>query len=105
MHTETLHLLENTVVQKYVFFLSFNHRSLSLFNRFISDPPELSQEDRVRLLKNIESWYFEPLRMPEHEVLACVIFLFQVLFRIEGMQEAVNINFSTSPIIYLVSKN
>ncbi|EKM76750.1 hypothetical protein AGABI1DRAFT_78188, partial [Agaricus bisporus var. burnettii JB137-S8] len=77
MHTETLRLLENSVVQ--------------------NDPPELSQEDRVRLLKNIESWYFEPLRMPEHEVLACVIFLFQVLFRIEGMQEAVNINFNIIP--------
>ncbi|XP_006463264.1 hypothetical protein AGABI2DRAFT_224958, partial [Agaricus bisporus var. bisporus H97] len=77
MHTETLRLLENSVVQ--------------------NDPPDLSQEDRVRLLKNIESWYFEPLRMPEHEVLACVIFLFQVLFRIEGMQEAVNINFNIIP--------
>lgn len=32
MHTETLRLLENSVVQKYVFFFSFNHRSLSLFN-------------------------------------------------------------------------
>lgn len=75
-----------TVIRKINFFFFFGD----------SDPPELSFEDRVRLLKSLESWYFEPLRMPEHEVLACVLFLFQVLFRIEGMREAIKVDMRTS---------
>jgi hypothetical protein len=61
-----------------------------------SDPPKLSQEDRERLVKSLESWYFEPLNMPEHELLACVLFLFQVLFRIEGMKDAIKIDMGKS---------
>ncbi|KAJ3560315.1 hypothetical protein NP233_g10918 [Leucocoprinus birnbaumii] len=73
MYRETLRLVENNVAQ--------------------NDLPILTQADRKRLLQCLESWYFEPLRMPEHELLACVLFLFQVLFRIEGMREAVNVDF------------
>lgn len=50
----------------------------------------------MRLLKSLESWYFEPLRMPEHEILACVLFLFQVLFRIEGMKDAIKVDMGVS---------
>ncbi|KXN82454.1 3',5'-cyclic-nucleotide phosphodiesterase regA [Leucoagaricus sp. SymC.cos] len=71
MYKETLRLVENNVTQ--------------------NDPPALSQEDRERLLKGLESWYFEPLRMQEDELLACVLFLFQVLFRIEGMRDTINV--------------
>ncbi len=34
--------------------------------------------------------------MPEHEILACVLFLFQVLFRIEGMKDAIKVDMGVS---------
>ncbi|KAF9449286.1 HD-domain/PDEase-like protein [Macrolepiota fuliginosa MF-IS2] len=66
-------------------------------NAALSDPPELSAGDRERLLKSLDAWYFEPLQMPEDEVLACVLFFFQVLFRIEGMKDAVKIDMNVIP--------
>ena len=50
----------------------------------------------MRLLVNLESWSFEALSMAEHELLACVQFLFQVLFRIQGMRNVLDLDMSKS---------
>ena len=44
---------------------------------------------RSRLIHSLDRWYFEPHRLPDEEVLACTLLLFEALFRIEGMREAV----------------
>jgi len=50
----------------------------------------------VRLLDNLESWSFDSLSMTDHELLACVQFLFQVLFRIQGMRNVLDLDMSKS---------
>jgi len=61
-----------------------------------SDLPKLSSADRLRLLEDLESWSFEPLSMSEHGLLACVLFLFQVIFRIQGMRDVIDLDMSKS---------
>lgn len=54
-----------------------------------SVPTNLSESVRSRLIHSLDRWYFEPHRLPDEEVLACTLLLFEALFRIEGMKEAV----------------
>ena len=54
-----------------------------------SNPTNLSESVRSRLIHSLDRWYFEPHRLPDEEVLACTLLLFEALFRIEGMREAV----------------
>ncbi|OSX60788.1 hypothetical protein POSPLADRAFT_1070404 [Postia placenta MAD-698-R-SB12] len=46
---------------------------------------------RYRLIHSLCTWNFEPHKLPEEEVLACSYILFEALYRIEGMQDAVGI--------------
>lgn len=50
----------------------------------------------MRLLDNLESWSFDSLSMTDDELLACVQFLFQVLFRIQGMRNVLDLDMSKS---------
>ncbi len=54
--------------------------------------PVVSQDTRHRLIDALDSWHFEPHKLPEDEVLACTQILFEVLFRIEGMRETVGVS-------------
>ena len=54
-----------------------------------SNATNLSESVRSRLIHSLDRWYFEPHRLPDEEVLACTLLLFEALFRIEGMREAV----------------
>ena len=74
----------------------------------ISIPTGLSTETRFRLIQSLESWKFEPHKLPEEELLACTLILFEGLYRIEGIEEAVGVSLSmylpvTSSTLYLRS--
>lgn len=59
------------------------------YNQPSSIPISLSESVRSRLIHSLDRWHFEPHRLPDEENLACTLLLFEALFRIEGMQEAV----------------
>ncbi|KNZ78672.1 3',5'-cyclic-nucleotide phosphodiesterase regA [Termitomyces sp. J132] len=64
-------------------------------------PPELSRETRSRLIESMETWDFEPHKLPEEERLACTLILFEALFRIEGMEEAIGVSMEQiTPFVY-----
>ncbi|TFY65382.1 hypothetical protein EVG20_g5611 [Dentipellis fragilis] len=48
----------------------------------------ISTEDHYSL----DSWHFEPHKLPDEEVLFCALILFETLFRIEGLSEAVEVS-------------
>ncbi|KLO19373.1 HD-domain/PDEase-like protein [Schizopora paradoxa] len=53
--------------------------------------PVVSQDTRHRLIDALDSWHFEPHKLPEDEVLACTQIIFEVLLRVEGMRETVGV--------------
>ncbi|KAJ3969566.1 hypothetical protein EV361DRAFT_849903 [Lentinula raphanica] len=55
-------------------------------------PTDLPTETRIRLIHSLDSWNFEPHKLPDEEVLACTMMLFEALFRIEHMQSAVGLS-------------
>ncbi|KAJ7918464.1 hypothetical protein B0H13DRAFT_1607358 [Mycena leptocephala] len=60
--------------------------------------PDLPPETRVELIKALEGWNFEPSTLPsEDHVAACAVLIFEALFRIEGMQQAVGVSLSQIP--------
>ncbi|KAG5335547.1 hypothetical protein C0989_001037 [Termitomyces sp. Mn162] len=64
-------------------------------------PAELSPETRSRLIESMETWDFEPHKLPEEERLACTLILFEALFRIEGMEEAIGVSMEQiTPFVY-----
>ncbi|KIM46927.1 hypothetical protein M413DRAFT_63747, partial [Hebeloma cylindrosporum] len=69
MHTETLN--------------SVNENSLN------SPPPDVPDSVRSRLIHSLDRWHFEPHNLPDEEAIACSLILFEALFRVEGMKEAV----------------
>ncbi|KAJ7599023.1 hypothetical protein C8J56DRAFT_915693 [Mycena floridula] len=50
--------------------------------------PKLSKSNRNRLIETVDSWAFEPQKLPDEEVLCCTIIVFEALWRIDGMREA-----------------
>ncbi|KAI3605252.1 high-affinity phosphodiesterase [Moniliophthora roreri] len=54
-------------------------------------PTDLPVETRTRLINALDSWNFEPHKLPDEEVLSCTMILFEALFRIEGMIESVGV--------------
>lgn len=60
-----------------------------------SAPTDLPPETRCRLIESLDSWNFEPHKLPDEEVVACTMILFEALFRIEGMEETIGISMST----------
>lgn len=59
-----------------------------------SSSPMITVDDKTRrrLIKSLDSWHFEPHLLPEEEVLACTYILFESLFCLQGMQEAINVS-------------
>ncbi|KAF7798462.1 hypothetical protein EIP86_009683 [Pleurotus ostreatoroseus] len=52
----------------------------------------IEDDVRERLIDSLGSWHFQPLKLPEEEVLACAYILFESLFRLEGMREDAGIS-------------
>lgn len=55
-------------------------------------PPTIDANSRRRLIDALDSWHFEPHKLPDEEVLACTQLLFEALYRVEGMQGAVGVS-------------
>jgi hypothetical protein len=90
MYHQTLHAVNEHGLELYAsFLLPYN---LDLLR--ISIPTDLSTETRFRLIESLESWKFEPHKLPEEELLACTLILFEGLYRIEGIEEAVGVSLS-----------
>ncbi|PPQ66009.1 hypothetical protein CVT24_011953 [Panaeolus cyanescens] len=58
-------------------------------NSLDSLPADLPIAVRDRLIRSLDRWNFEPHNLPDEEVLECTLILFEALFRIEGMKEAI----------------
>ncbi|KIY47878.1 HD-domain/PDEase-like protein [Fistulina hepatica ATCC 64428] len=64
-------------------------------------PVDLHPASRNRLIEQLDDWHFEPHKQSEEHVLACALLLFEVLFRMEGMQAAVGISMQEiSPFVH-----
>ncbi|KAJ7778103.1 hypothetical protein B0H16DRAFT_1301368, partial [Mycena metata] len=63
--------------------------------------PDLPPETRTSLIKSLDGWNFEPNALPsEDHVAACAVIIFEALFRIQGMEEAVGVKLAQiSPFI------
>jgi hypothetical protein len=57
----------------------------------------------VRLIHSLDDWGFEPHKLPDEEVYTCCIILFEALFRIRGMQDAVGREITLKQISSLVA--
>lgn len=51
----------------------------------------LEAETRTRLIQSLQGWHFEPHRLPDEEVVACTYIIFEALYRMQGMQEAIEL--------------
>ncbi|CAA7264267.1 unnamed protein product [Cyclocybe aegerita] len=58
-------------------------------NSLDSVPADLPDAVRSRLIRALDRWHFEPHKLPDEEVLACSLILFEALFRVEGMRDAI----------------
>lgn len=69
------------------------NQTLNAVNEHNSEyvPMSLRTPTRSRLIRSLDCWHFEPHKLPEEEILACTMILFEVLYRIEGMEEAVGV--------------
>lgn len=56
--------------------------------------PSITTATRERLIDALDSWHFEPHKLPDEQILACTQLLFEALLRIEGMQIAVGVSIS-----------
>ncbi|KAJ7031982.1 hypothetical protein C8F04DRAFT_1396898 [Mycena alexandri] len=60
--------------------------------------PDLPPETRAALIQSLDGWNFEPNTLPtEDHVAACAVLIFEALFRIEGMEEAVGVKLAQIP--------
>ena len=46
---------------------------------------------RIQAIETLDSWNFEPSKLPEEEVLVCTIILFEALLCKEGMEDETNV--------------
>lgn len=54
--------------------------------------PVILNETRIQAIETLDSWNFEPSKLPEEEVLVCTIILFEALLCKEGMGDEINIS-------------
>lgn len=59
-----------------------------------SGPLVIPDATRGRLLESLDSWTFEPNKLPEEEVLACTYILFESLMCREGVQADTHMSLS-----------
>ena len=88
MYTETLNSVNDNSLDMCVLHLLIVCIALERCTAS-SIPTNLSESVKSRLIHSLDRWYFEPHRLPDEETLACTLLLFEALFRIEGMREAV----------------
>ncbi|KAF7351360.1 High-affinity phosphodiesterase [Mycena sanguinolenta] len=63
-----------------------------------SCPPDLPPSTRAHLISQLSGWNFEPSALPDEDhVAACAVLLFEALFRIVGMREAVGVDVAQIP--------
>ncbi|CCL98761.1 uncharacterized protein FIBRA_00766 [Fibroporia radiculosa] len=69
------------------------HTETIVHQESVQSPPftALDQTTRHRLVLSLSSWNFEPHKLPEEEIVACSYILFEALFRIQGMEDAVGV--------------
>ncbi|KAF9225714.1 HD-domain/PDEase-like protein [Gyrodon lividus] len=67
---------------------TINHHIMDL------SPIEIPAETRTRLIRALDSWHFEPHKLPDDEVLFCAQILFESLFRIDKMQNDTGVSLS-----------
>ena len=56
-----------------------------------STSPVILDEMRIQAIETLDSWNFEPSKLPEEEVLVCTIILFEALLCKEGMEDETNV--------------
>ena len=95
MYTQTLQAVNEHGSDLYVSFLLLEIDVL----QFISAPTDLSIETQSKLIESLDSWNFEPHKLPEGEVLACALILFEALYRIEGMEEVIKVSLGACPTV------
>jgi hypothetical protein len=49
-------------------------------------------EMRIHAIETLDSWNFEPSKLPEEEALVCTIILFEALLCKEGMEDEINVS-------------
>ncbi|KAJ7052651.1 hypothetical protein C8F01DRAFT_1236252 [Mycena amicta] len=63
-----------------------------------SSQPRLAADSRTELIAKLDGWNFEPQSLPsEHHVAECAVLIFEALFRIQGLQEAVGVSLDQIP--------
>jgi len=55
-------------------------------------PINVPLKRRAELIRSMDSWNFEPHKLPEHEVLYCSLVIFEALFRLEGLLDTVPVS-------------
>lgn len=61
-------------------------------------PIKIPPETRTRLIRGLDSWHFEPHKLPDDEALFCAQILFEGLFQMENMQNDTGVSLSQSAI-------
>ncbi|KAJ8514629.1 hypothetical protein ONZ45_g7860 [Pleurotus djamor] len=85
LHTRYAELLSDMFEQTYI---AVNEHNVD------STPVRLSRATRYRLIDTLQSWHFEPHKLPEDEAVACTILLFEALYRIHGMERTIGVSLS-----------
>lgn len=47
---------------------------------------------RIQAIETLDSWNFEPSKLPEEDVLVCTIILFEALLCKEGMEDETSVS-------------
>ncbi|KAJ7118643.1 hypothetical protein C8R43DRAFT_87878 [Mycena crocata] len=75
-------------------------QTLNAVNEYSGGSPTtaIPPSTRTRLIADLACWNFEPRMLPDEDhVVACAVLLFEALFRIEGIQEAVGVRMAQIP--------
>lgn len=58
---------------------------------------------RTRAIETLDSWNFEPSKLPEEEVLVCTIILFEALLCKEGMEDETSVSLGAPLSVFYFS--
>ncbi|KAJ7064966.1 high-affinity phosphodiesterase [Mycena amicta] len=75
-------------------------QTLNAVNNHATDcsQPRLAADSRIELIAKLDGWNFEPQSLPsEDHVAECAVLIFEALFRIQGLQEAVGVSLDQIP--------
>lgn len=60
---------------------------------------------RTRAIETLDSWNFEPSKLPEEEVLVCTIILFEALLCKEDMEDETSVSLGLPLPVFYFSVN